>query len=63
MDAAEKLKENRLDVKTRRIQRIGNSLYVALPPEFTKRMQLEPGEEVVVVAKGETVRVMPVKEI
>ena len=62
MDAAEKPNTNRLDVSTRKIQKNGNSLYVALPRKFAKRMKLVPGEEVIVVAKGDTVRVIPFKE-
>lgn len=62
MDAAEKREESRIDVKTRRLQKSGSSLYVAIPREFAKRMNLLPGEEVIVVSKGDTIRVMPIKE-
>lgn len=62
MNTAEKHEDNRLDVNIRRLQRMGSSLYVAIPKKFADRMKLSVGEEVVVVSKGETVRILPVKE-
>lgn len=62
MGAAEKLEDNRLNVNIRRLQKMGSSLYVAIPKKFAAKMNLAAGEEVVVVSKGESVRVLPVKE-
>jgi len=61
VNAAEKREEIRLIVTKRRVQKMGNSLYVAIPSDFAKKMNLVPGEEVVVVTSGDTVRIMPIK--
>ena len=62
MEPAAKHEGSSLHVRTRKIQRMGNSLYVVIPREFVKRMDLKAGEEVVVASKGDSVRMVPIKE-
>jgi antitoxin component of MazEF toxin-antitoxin module len=62
MEAAEKHEGTQLNANVRKIQRVGNSLYVLIPRDFVKRMDLHAGEEVIVASKGDTVHMVPVKE-
>jgi len=58
MGQAAKVIIDQMVMKKRKIQKSGNSFYVSIPPEFVKRLGLSAGEEVAVVAKGNTVQVI-----
>ena len=53
MEASEK-------IRTRRVQRLGtSSLVVTLPKEWVRRVGLKPGDMVMIVIEGNSVRVIP----
>ena len=62
MGTPAKVMEDRIVMKKRKIQKAGNSYYVSIPPEFIKRLGLKKGEEVVVIAKGNTLQVIAMQE-
>ena len=56
-----KVQRVRSVIKTRRIQKMGNSLYVALPSRFARSKGLLPGDEMLVISRGEWVQMIPMR--
>jgi phosphate uptake regulator len=48
--------------ETRKIQKIGNTLYVSLPKSWTKQLQLKHGEKVTLVSKNDSINIYPKTE-
>jgi hypothetical protein len=51
-------KAKNIVLKLRRAVRHGLTIYVSLPSEFVKRNNIEPGEDLVVIASNTTVQIM-----
>jgi phosphate uptake regulator len=48
--------------ETRKIQKIGNTLYISIPKSWTKQLQLKHGEKVTLVSKGGSISIYPKTE-
>ena len=48
--------------ETRKIQKIGNTLYVSIPKSWTKKLQLKHGEKVTLVTKDGSISIYPKSE-
>jgi len=48
--------------ETRKIQKIGNTLYISIPKSWTDQLQLKHGEKVMLVSKGGSICVYPKTE-
>jgi phosphate uptake regulator len=48
--------------ETRKIQKIGNTLYVSIPKSWTKKLQLKHGEKVTLVTKDSSISIYPKPE-
>lgn len=50
-----------MEIEVRRIQRVGtSSLVVTIPKEWARRLNLEPGSQVMLIDEGDSIRVKPV---
>jgi len=52
------LKSKNIVLKLRRAVRHGHSIYVSLPIEFVRKNNIEPGDDLVVIASNTTVQIM-----
>jgi len=48
--------------ETRKIQKIGNTLYISIPKSWTKQLQLKHGEKVTLVSKNGSITIYPKTE-
>jgi len=48
--------------ETRKIQKIGNTLYISIPKSWTNQLQLKHGEKVTLVSKNDSITIYPKTE-